>query len=269
LLTSKFFIDCTYDQPSNRRRNPAPQYIEALETRLQRAESLLRTFLPNVDLNDPSIDATALQQQRQAALYKDAPTTPSTTTSPMSIATPQTQPSEQDAQLRSMIESTGQLDLDERGHWDFHGGSSGIVFIRRMREQFGNLLGPGPVLPKPPQASLPAMFDSPRSTADSPFDSGLPNTIDLPKKEVAMSLSNDCLQCACCLLRFVHQPTFYRMLDRIYELPPEGYGDEENRFLPLLYMTLALGCLFSSDSSNNYISADPDGKRYKGHMDQG
>src|SRR3954471_17345081 len=100
LLTNGLNQDCTYDQPSNRRRNPAPQYIEALETRLQRAESLLRTFLPNVDLNDPSIDATALQQQRQAALFKDAPTTPSTTTSPMSIATPQTQPSEQDAQLR-------------------------------------------------------------------------------------------------------------------------------------------------------------------------
>ncbi|KAM3070325.1 Gypsy retrotransposon integrase-like protein 1 [Clarireedia jacksonii] len=264
-----YSYDCTYDQPSNRRRNPAPQYIEALETRLQRAESLLRTFLPNVDLNDPSIDAAALQQQRQAALFKDAPITPSTTTSPMSIATPQTQPSGQDAQLRSMIESTGQLDLDERGNWDFHGGSSGTVFVQRMREQFGNLLGPGPVLFRSPQPALPGMFDSPRSTADSPFDSGLPNTIDLPQKEVARSLSNDCLQCACCLLRFVHQPTFYRMLDRIYELPPEGFGDEENRFLPLLYMTLALGCLFASDSSNNYTSADPDGKRYKGHMEQG
>src|SRR3978361_2573882 len=48
--------DCTYDQPSNRRRNPAPQYIEALETRVQRAETLLRAVFPGVDLNDPNID---------------------------------------------------------------------------------------------------------------------------------------------------------------------------------------------------------------------
>ena len=45
------------------------------------------------------------------------------------------------AQLRSMIESTGQLDIDESGNLDFHGGSSGAVFVRRMREQFGDLLG--------------------------------------------------------------------------------------------------------------------------------
>src|SRR4051794_13309004 len=123
LLTNGLNQDCTYDQPSNRRRNPAPQYIEALETRLQRAETLLRTLLPNVDLNDPNIDAV-IQQRRQAgnakALDQETKTDEST-----------------DAQLRSMVESTGQLDLDESGHWDFHGGSSGTVFVRRMREHFG------------------------------------------------------------------------------------------------------------------------------------
>jgi hypothetical protein len=104
-------LDCTYDQPSNRRRNPAPQYIEALETRLQRAETLLRTVLPDVDLNDQTdIDVAIAQRQATA---KDP-------TSDDSGAIKNEYEAEQDAQLRSMITSTGQLDLDEHGRWDFH-----------------------------------------------------------------------------------------------------------------------------------------------------
>ncbi|KAF7937601.1 uncharacterized protein EAE98_001915 [Botrytis deweyae] len=255
-----YSYDCTYDQPSNRRRNPAPQYVESLELRLQRAESIIKAYLPNINLNDPNIDAASLLHRQVA------PTTPSTTSS-MPSATPQQPPlSEEDAQLRSMIESTGQLDLDERGNWDFHGGSSGTVFIRRLREQFGSLLGSPNLLPKPPRAQMPPTFDSPRSSTDSPYDSGLPNTMDLPPREVAMSLCEDSLHCACCLLRFVHEPSFYEMLNRIYDLPPDSFGDEEHKFLPLLYMALALGCMFSSQPSN---STDPDGKKYKSSMDQG
>ncbi|TGO48691.1 hypothetical protein BOTNAR_0463g00050 [Botryotinia narcissicola] len=255
-----YSYDCTYDQPSNRRRNPAPQYVESLELRLQRAESIIKAYLPNINLNDPNIDAASLLHRQVA------PTTPSTTSS-MPSATPQPpQLSEEDAQLRSMIESTGQLDLDERGNWDFHGGSSGTVFIKRLREQFGSLLGSPNLLPKPPRAQMPPTFDSPRSSTDSPYDSGLPNTMDLPPREVAMSLCEDSLHCACCLLRFVHEPSFYEMLNMIYDLPPDSFGDEEHKFLPLLYMALALGCMFSSQPSN---STDPDGKKYKSSMDQG
>ncbi|ESZ92990.1 hypothetical protein SBOR_6611 [Sclerotinia borealis F-4128] len=252
---------CTYDQPSNRRRNPAPQYVESLEFRLQRAENIIKTYLPNLKLNDPNIDAALLQQQRQ-----DAPAPPSTTSSMPRETPQQPQMSEQDAQLRSMIESTGQLDLDDRGHWDFHGGSSATVFIKRLREQFGSLLGSPNVLPKPPTAQMPPTYDSPKSSTDSPYDFGFPNTVDLPPREVAMALCEDALHCACCLLRFVHEPSFYEMLNRIYDQSPQNFGDEEHNFLPLLYMALALGCMFSSDPSS---PTDPDKKKYKSSMDQG
>lgn len=165
-----------------------------------------------------------------------------------------------------MIESTGQLDLDELGNWDFHGGSSGTLFIKRLREQFDNLLGTSNLLPKPPRAHMPPTFDSPRASTDSPYDLSLPNTVDLPTREIAMALCEDALHCACCLLRFVHEPSFYAMLNRIYDLPPESFGDDEHKFLPLLYMALALGCMFSSEPSS---STDPGGKKYKSSMDQG
>ena len=264
---SNSLADCTYDQPSNRRRNPAPQYIEALETRLQRAETVLRTVLPNVDLNDPNIDAI-IQQMRQAGHAKDSPQTSFTGEKPGEPI----EVSEKDAQLRSMIASTGQLDLDDSGHWDFHGGSSGTVFVRRMREQFGGLLGLGdktaPFLPRLPRpAAIPPMFDSPRSSAESPLEAGLPNTMDLPSRETAKALCSDSLNCACALLRFVHQPTFYEMFDRIYDTPPENFGDDENRFLPLLYVVLSLGSMFHTEPTDN--ASEPVQTTYKAGIDQG
>lgn len=45
--------------------------------------------------------------------------------------------------------------------------------------------------------------------------------------------------------RVVHLPTFYKQLDRMYEIPAENYTNSENSFLPLLYGVLALGKLFS------------------------
>jgi hypothetical protein len=174
--------------------------------------------------------------------------------------------SQKDAQLRSMIESTGQLDLDERGDWDFHGGSSGAVFLRRMRENFGGLLGgdaKAPFLPRPPRPK--SSFDSPRSMG-SPFETGLPNTADLPSKEVALLLCHCALSRACSLLRFVHGPTFYEMFDRVYETAPENFADDESRFLPLLYVVLALGCMFTDHFQETQHPEEVD---YKAGIDQG
>lgn len=168
-----------------------------------------------------------------------------------------------------MIESTGQLDLDESGHWDFHGGSSGTVFVRRMREQFGGLLGndhSAPLFPRIPRPIMnPPIFDSPRSSMESPMESGLPNTLDLPSREVAKVLCNCSLDRACSLLRFVHPPSFYEMVDRIYDIPPESFGDRENLFLPLLYVVLALGCMFHSDEEGE----DEPQSTYKTGIDHG
>jgi hypothetical protein len=257
----KYLVDCTYDQPSNRRRNPAPQYIEALENRLQRAEALIRTFIPNIDIKDPNFDS--IVHQRQASLGMGSAISDSRQSD---LASTESQEESKDAQLRSMIESTGQLDIDERGDWDFHGGSSGAVFLRRMREQFGGLLGgdaKAPFLPRPPRPK--SSFDSPKSF-DSPFDTNIPNTMDLPSKETALLLANCALNRGCSLLRFVHGPAFYEMLDRIYDTPPENFADEENRFLPLLYVVLALGCMFTDHLQETQHPEEAD---YKAGIEQG
>jgi hypothetical protein len=243
---------CTYDKPSNRRRNPAPQYVEALEAKLQRTEALLRKYMPNVDLNDPNLDPLVQREfrNRERTRVKPAQATkvqaPTTSDGGEGLST---SIDAQDAQILSMIETIGQLDLGEAGEWDFHGISSSAVFLRRMKEHFRGMLGTDyrlPFLPRPPRP--PGMFslDSPRSSAGSQWDvSALPNIYDLPPKERAKTLCYYSLSCATCLLRVVHTPTFYEMLDRLYATPVESWGSEENRFLGLLYSVMALACMYT------------------------
>ncbi|EAS32699.1 C6 transcription factor [Coccidioides immitis RS] len=227
---------CTYDQPSNRRRNPAPQYIEALEARLQKAEALLRAVLPDVDLDDPSFDASNVGELV------------STLTKPKSEPNPERERKESSSSehcdeslLESMVDNTGALDLDDQGHWDYHGQSSGLMFVRHLRKQFGNLV-PERTPSKFQQISQ--ILESAKSSSESPIDTYMSLAHDLPPRDIARKLCDNALEDACIVLRFMHKPTFYAMFDRIYDTPAEQYTNKENTFLPLLYLALAVGCLF-------------------------
>ncbi|KAF3770089.1 hypothetical protein M406DRAFT_284629 [Cryphonectria parasitica EP155] len=254
-----FVTECTYDKPSNRRRNPAPQYIEALESKLARAEALLRKFAPGVDLNDPELDPLTQQefqnrerQKLQASKSKRQ----------------ETKMIEQDdAQITSMIETIGQLDLDERG-WDFRGTSSGAVFLGRMKEHLGGLLGydsQNTFLPRPSRIPGLTKLDSPLSAAgSSPGDVNVTNVYDLPPQSRARRLSSCALTCATALLRIVHVPSFLEKLGMIYEKPAETFDTEDNRFLGLFYAVLAVG------SMCNITEEDIDGnKTYKHAFEEG
>ena len=160
---------------------------------------------------------------------------------------------EKDSMLESMVDKAGALDLDDDGYWDFHGHSSSLVYLRHMREQFGDLMGKpeghgNTLLKRPPRPKpMSQVLDSPKSASRSPMDANLPNIHDLPDRDCGRQLCENALDDACALLRFVHQPTFYAMFDRIYDTPPESFATEENRFLPLLYAVMALGCLFAKE----------------------
>ncbi|PGH14837.1 hypothetical protein AJ80_05763 [Polytolypa hystricis UAMH7299] len=229
---------CTYDQPSNRRRNPAPQYIEALETRLNKAEALLRVVLPELDLEDPRFDALGPEEILSALKKTSNPV------DPPAEAKPKVNPEPCDESLlESMVDNTGTLDLDDQGNWDYHGHSSGLIFVRRLRKQFGNIPEPRHV---PQFQQLSQMIDSSKASSESPVDSHHLTTQDLPSRDVARKLCSNALDDSSCLMRFLHKPTFYEMLDRIYDTPPDQFSNEENSFLPLLYLALAVGCLFRS-----------------------
>lgn len=254
-------IDCTYDQPSNRRRNATPQYIEALEQKLKRAEAILHTILPNIDLSDPNLEANLQNAQFPISPPGKIEIQPANGMNAGVKTERDTNNADgaKDAQLESMVHATGDLDLDEEGYWDYHGQSSGLSFVRKMREQLGDVFGPWPPAKSRPISQV---FDSPKSAViDSPSEASLQN--DLPPRETAKHLSYLAINDASALLRVVHMPTFLRSLDRVYDTTPESFGNEESSFLPLLYAVLALGSLFTRDE------IAPESKGYEIALDQG
>jgi hypothetical protein len=254
-----YSYDCTYDQPSNRRRNAAPQYIEALEKQLKRASAILRLVIPDADLNDP-----ALESKLQQGLISRVPLPPAEASVNGTIVTQTATEPCADSQLESMVRSTGQLDLDEQGNLEYHGHSSGLSFVRRMREQWGEVMLPqGQGTPFVKSRPMSQVFDSPRSVNDSPLESSSTHT-ELPPKDVALQLCDTAINDAASILRVIHYPTFLKQVDRLYETPQESYGNEENVFLPLMYAVMALGTLFSKNDNG-----DLDRKGYENAITEG
>ena len=242
--------DCTYDQPSNRRRNPAPQYIESLEQRLQKAEAIIATVLPGINFDDPRYNVRNVEQ----ILHAHKTTT---------LQTPPTKP-EDDAQMRSMVDRTGSLDLDDTGYYDYHGNSSGYSFMRRFRAQFGDDFLPQPKVYE--NRSLTNLQASPKSFSSSPFETALPFTNDLPPKELAFELCRAALDDCCALQRPFHLPTFFGRLEALYSTDPENYTDVNIKFLPIMYCAMAVGCLFGRGSDDQ---SELDQKGYMQATDQG
>jgi hypothetical protein len=228
--------ECTYDQPSNRKRNPGPQLIEALESRLHKAEAILRTVLPGIDLENPKFDAHSIDQIIESESKKSAAAFEAT----------RTPKAEDDAQLESMVANTGLLNLDDQGHWDFHGHSSGYAFMSKLRSQIGDVVFPSTKSPPERARNVPLIFESPKSASSSLFD--------LPSKEVAKELCRNALDDAIALMRFIHQPSFFQKFDRIFDTDPDQFTNADTRFLPLLYLAMAVGCLFSSTENTVLIS---------------
>jgi hypothetical protein len=238
-----YSYECTYDQPSNRRRNPAPQYIEALESRLQKAEAILRSVLPGIDLDDPKYDARGVEQIIETSNARKP-----------AVNGDHAQKPEDDARIQAMIDQTGSLDLDDQGYWDFHGHSSGHAFMRKLKSQFGTSFASVDRLPAATKhLYLNQALESPRSTHSSPYEFQIPPAYDLPPKEVAIDLSRNALDDCCALMRFVHRPTFFKKLHRIYDIDQDQYNTADNRFMPQLYIVLAIGCLFAKTEHENTI----------------
>ncbi|KAK3114754.1 Gypsy retrotransposon integrase-like protein 1 [Teratosphaeriaceae sp. CCFEE 6253] len=265
-----YSYECTYDQPSNRRRNPAPQYVENLEHRVHRAETLLHILIPNLDLNDPGIEA-AVQQgwipgapgRGNPTALKQPPPTNEHLQCPKHLEHGQ---HKSDTNLESMVRAVAQLDMDEQGHWDYHGHSSGLSFVRRMREQLGDLMGPEtratPFVKSRPMSQV---LESPRSSGDSPAGDASPSgATDLPAMEYAREICQHTVQDAASLLRVVHLPTFWKSFDELYSKTPENYTNEDNKFLPLFHTALALGHLFCKDHQGSL-----DERGYENAIQQG
>ncbi|QYT02154.1 Zn(2)-C6 fungal-type domain-containing protein [Trichoderma simmonsii] len=260
--------ECSYDQITKRSRSEPSYYVKALEARLRRAEAVVRIAAPNVNLSDPRLD-TADTAQTAAIINQASPQGVLT-----SRLTPTSSPGESmpiedsnESFLETMMENFGFLDLDDRGHWDYHGHSSGSIFTQRLQNQFGNLIIPPRSLTKSKPRSKPQKRPEPQTKkAHDTSSNSADNTpiSGLPSQEIARKLSQTCFDHACVLMRFIHEPSFWKSFDRIYAATWDQFGDEERIFLPQLYIVLAVGCLFLDDVKPPIEIAD-----YEVVLDQG
>ena len=218
-----------------------------MEARLRKAEELLKTVIPNANLDE--------------LLRVDSSTPPVEKPKPPEcLPKPDKDPGQtylksedrsgdkdNDSLLRAMVDATGQLDIDDDGNPDFHGQSSGIVFLRKVREQFGDMMGNAEGYGKPflKKRNLGPTVRSPPSASQSSLDAASPGGNELPPKECAILLCDVALNDACALMRFVHQPDFWAKFHHVYDFGIDNLGDAETRFLPLLFSALALGTLFA------------------------
>lgn len=119
-----------------------------MENRLQRAEALLKTVLPNANLDDPNIDV-AVTQRDHTTMKQEMQPLPSSQSKPWIPLQKDEEISsrEKDPMLESMVSNAGSLDLDDEGNLDFQGHSSGRMFLSKMRSQLGELIGKPEAIP--------------------------------------------------------------------------------------------------------------------------
>lgn len=163
-----------------------------------------------------------------------------------------------------MVEGTGSLDLDDQGHWDYHGNSSGYTFMRNLRAQFGDLFVLDSRLPQLRSRVMSHLIESPKTASSSPHDSSIPHSAELPDRRTVMQLCRNTLEDACSLMRFVHKPQFYGKVNRILDTDPDNFTNADTQFLPLLYVVMAVGCLFAQTEDT---TLDTDG--YESAFEQG
>ncbi|KAL6900051.1 hypothetical protein GGI43DRAFT_423177 [Trichoderma evansii] len=220
---------CTYDDPSKRGRIVSPRQVEAIETRLERAERLLRILEPSLDLNDLYLSTN--KPERIAAMLRQ-----------------QTPDSDTNTRQNAAADDTIDDSLLWARQWNYNGQSSTTIFMQRLQNQFGNLIAPIPTRSR--SKLVEQILGEPLSdigkSQSSIHSSPASVNCDLPPESRARQLCQLSFDEACICYHFVHKPSFWTLFDQIYATTWDNYGAEERVFLPLFYAVLSVGCLFSS-----------------------
>jgi hypothetical protein len=246
-LTLVSFTACTYDDPLKRGRIISPRQVEAIETRLNRAERLLHILEPTLDLNDLYLNTNS--PEKIAAMLRQ-PTPVSDAAAASSMATDDTTDvTTDDSFLGPVMENSGSLDIDHKGQWNYHGQSSTTIFMQRLQNQLGNLIAP--IQARYKSRIVEQILNNPTidiGGSQNVVHSSSPVSVNccLPPESHARELCQLAFDEACNCYHFIHSPSFWTSFDQIYAIQLEHYGAEEHVFLPLLYGVVSVGCLFSS-----------------------
>lgn len=233
--------ECTYHRASRRRPNISALYVDALQERLERAELLIRKFVSDADATASNVNTTNAPPETRAdharagAQRRDL----------CSVSVPTRPAAGGPGDL--LVTSSAHPDVDWDGYHSIHGPPS---YLLRLKAHIQ-----GPV---DRNHSAPCIPDSRRRRGLKSHDLS-PGSSDaipaLPAGRIARRLCSKALQHATCLLRIVHVPTFYTILDNLLGEPPEGRRTSGGPKLALVYSVMALGCLYNQAEDAEYSDA--------------
>ena len=127
-----------------------------------------------------------------------------------------------------MIGTSLELNRNQEGEINYRGNSSGSVFAQEASH-----------IIQPNRTDILTEIDN--RDQDSPILDEEDEEIDLPPVEVARVLSQLCCDNACGVVQFFHWPSYLQKLESFYA------GQQDDDFLPVLYSTMTVGCLFAKD----------------------
>lgn len=156
--------------------------------------------------------------------------------------------------LEITMDRSGSLELDAQGYWEYYGDSSEHAFVSGLQKRLGSLIISPLQVASSSSANVSAHGDV-QPQSDLRHGSAFPAPHHLPAKEISVMLCRNALDTACTLMRFVHEPSFFDMINRVYDTPVGEHSEEERSFLPLLYLVLAVGCIFSNDLDTSTTTA--------------
>ncbi|KAK8875262.1 fungal specific transcription factor [Apiospora arundinis] len=252
-----FNSECLYTRVSQREGEARPsQDIDELKERLHIAETLLRRFLPEVDLSNLDSASTSLEGRSPLQRRAESDAAPDSGTSSAVANTPaasDTSSVEYRGRFIPLVENANQLDRTDTGEYNFHGMSSGAAFLNRITQYLPGLPRYDSRMPFLPQPPRPSFMDPTESHAHmrNPWSQLVSHGISrLPLRQLAHDLCEYAFSRASCLFRVVHVPSFWEAFDRLYEERPQRYTLEQQRFVGLLFSAMALGSMYDVDEND-------------------
>lgn len=235
--------------------------MEALERQVKTLVSILKTNCPQVDISDitAATDVNSLreavrQNQLRGSISEerdDISGEPDGQGQQVANATSR----REENMLESMVQDSTHMKIDSRGLVDFRGSSSSFHFVRAMYGNLSKMLGSGPMEMAGDHVQL--------SLDDIPFPDLQLDDLFLPPRPIARKLYDYMFDHSMVFVHFFHRPTFIKHFKMVYDYHFEqngpGKSDDKQqksikpsdfaKFLPLLYASFAVGCIYAADDA--------------------
>lgn len=227
--------------------------MEALEQQVKTLVALLKQHCPQLNVNEiaAATDLTSLreavrQNQLRGSISEERDENPGDG-EPSAVQGMSNR--KDDNMLESMVQEGTSMRVDRLGSIDYRGSSSSLHFIRSMYGNLSKLLGSGEMAGDTAQLS----------SDDIPFPELQLDDLFLPPRPIARRLYNYMFDHSMVFVHFFHRPTFIKNFKMVYDYHFEQNspgGDAKvikptdfQKFLPLLYASFAVGCVYAADDA--------------------